>query len=113
MYKRKDNKMKKNILILSIILTAGCSYGQYPRTSISDTGKVVRRNYGKTETVVIGDGVTVTYKDRNGKLKTDYYGVAGIKKERVDSTKIYWKRYVKLRNKGIPDSLNPYKTNLK
>lgn len=35
------------------------------------------------------------------------YGTAGIQ---FDSAKYYYKRYLKLKNKGVPDSNNKYKT---
>lgn len=35
-----------------------------------------------------------------------FYGTAGIQ---FDSAKYYYKRYLKLKNKGVPDSNNKYK----
>lgn len=48
------------------------------------------------------------------KTKTSkvYYGLAGIKKE-PDSSKIFYKRYLELKKKGIPDSNNIYYNKLK
>lgn len=42
-----------------------------------------------------------------------FYGIAGVKKEPIDSSKIFWKLYVKNKQRGIPDSLNKYYIKLK
>lgn len=82
--------MKYFIIILITFFISSCGYGQYPRTKINNKGKIVR------------------YQDTT--RPKVYYGIAGIK---ADSTKYFWRKYIKLKNKGIADSLNPYKSKLK
>lgn len=99
----------KKLLSYLFIMFIGCSvYGQ--------------KVYRNAEEVNIGDpaGVVVKYKDKKGKLRIDtigkekvYYGIAGVKKEPIDSSKIFWRLYVKNKQRGIPDSLNKYYIKLK
>lgn len=52
-------------------------------------------------------------KKKDKKTGKVYYGWVGVKSEPIDSSKIFWKLYVKNKQRGIPDSLNKYYIKLK
>lgn len=41
-----------------------------------------------------------------------FYGIAGIKKQPIDSSKYFYRRFLAERKKGVPDSLNKFKSKL-
>lgn len=108
--------MKKYSVI--ILMLIGCSvYGQKARI-IKSKGKSYVIYKGDTmlvyndfyvDTVYVKDSVVRRTDKKTGRV---FYGLAGIKKD-PDSSKIFWKLYVKNKQRGIPDSLNKYYIKLK
>lgn len=62
-----------------------------------------------------GRTIFSTKKTKNSKLykkPTVFYGIAGIKKQPIDSSKYFYRRFMSEKKRGIPDSLNKFKSKL-
>lgn len=100
--------MKKHLILLSLLYcTVG--YGQKVREWKSIT---VYATLPPTYDTVWADEKDTIYllhpitkKDIVKVKPKAYYGIAGIS---VDSSKIYYRKYVALKRTGIPDSVNKY-----
>lgn len=90
-------------LTFLLITLSSCGYGQYPKLK----GDSFQWHNNRS----IHDSVYKKYKDAIDSGHGEglvLYGTAGIYQP-IDSSKIYYRKALELRKRGVPDSVNRYK----